>query len=367
MKKLWPYTEKKKTKSAPPKPSQEINVLILQIESTIINMYKTTINKHKQQDPTFLKSWDPSRFLSDSNGIRLLEEIARRTQTICTEEQIKNIAFTLPGTLDEPSTIEGSSRLGIYEAVNVTVECSRLGMPPVEVFHDAECQAIGEVIIDSSRLSTTMERGKETFVYIVVDEGVGSSVFINGRPYYGAGVAGHIGRLVMNPCGTFNPTFNSRGTLEVYAARPWISQNVVNEYLAEKDKSGALPDNSSPFRAAVAVAADSGKAKLLSFPQLADGAREKDTLLLPVLLDAAQSLGFAMNAIITILNPPLIVLGGGMITEIPGFSQQVIDYARRNSFAGIWNETIVDIAHSSKDSQVKGAAYLLSQSIYGDS
>jgi len=339
------------------------SALVLQIEATIIKMHRTTIEEGIVRERTCLDSWDPHAFLSDRHGIRLLEEMARRTKSICSNERIDCIALTLPGTLEGTSSIEASSRLGIYESVNVTVECEKLRLPPTYVFHDAECLALGEVLLSSSPLHASMERGRETFVYIVVDEGVGSSIFIDGKPYHGAGVAGHIGRLVMHPYGTFNPTFSSHGTLEVFAARPWVSQNVVNEYLAEKDKSGALPANSNPFRAAVAAAANSGKTHLLTFSQLDEGVKGDDTLLLPVLEDAAQNLAIAINSIITILNPPLIVLGGGMITEVSGFSKKVIDYTRRNAFAGSWNETTVQIARAAKDSQVTGAAYFLSHSI----
>ena len=336
--------------------------LILQIEAASINVYRITIDKGTVCEQSRIDSWDPQTFLSDRRGIRLMEEIARRTQSICLSERIDCIALTLPGTLEGVSSIQASSRLGIYEAINVTTEAERHRLPPTYVFHDAECLALGEVISNGTPLHASMERGHETFVYVVVDEGVGSSIFIDGKPYHGAGVAGHIGRLVMRPYGTFNPAFKSHGTLEVFAARPWVSQNVVNEYLSEKDKSGALPANANPFRAAVAAAASSGKTHLLTFSQLDKGVTEGDALLLSVLEDAAQNLAMAINAIITILNPPLIVLGGGMITKISGFSTKVIDCTRRNAFAGSWNETTIQIARSNSTSQISGAAHFLSHS-----
>jgi predicted NBD/HSP70 family sugar kinase len=341
-------------------PFNTCRALILQIEASVVTMHRAVINKGEIHEHAHLDSWDPGRFISDRKGIRLLEEIARHCQSICSKDKIDCVALTLPGTVDGTSIIEGSSRLGIYEALDVTAECAKLRMPPTFVFHDAECLALGEVLSSLTPLHPEMESGKETFVYIIVGEGVGSSIFIDGKPYHGAGVAGQIGRLMMHPSGTFSPIFNSRGTLEVFAARPWVSQNVVNEYLAEKDKAGALPANSSSFRAAVAAAANTGKLQLLTFSQLDEGIKEKDALLLSVLEDAAQNLAIAINSIITILNPPLIVLGGGMITELSGFAQKVIDYTRRNAFAGSWNATTIHIARGAADSQIKGTAYFLS-------
>jgi glucokinase len=316
-----------------------------------------------RNQPECLDSWDPQPFLTDSKGLRLLEEIARRIQTLRsrTHEQVDFLAFTLPGTLEGVSTIDGSSRLGIYDLIDVTAECSKLRIPPAYVFHDAECAAIGEILSGAVPNDTRLVPGEETFAYIVVDEGVGSSLFIAGHPYRGAGVAGHIGRLVMQPSGAFNPTFMSRGTLEVFAARPWVSQNVVNEYLAEKGKSGALPASSSSFRAAVEAASLRGNERKLTLQQLADGVNMRDPIVMTVLEEAAQCLSVAINAIITIVNPPLIMLGGGMISELPVFSQMLVSYARRNAWAGSWNETTIHITKCGRDAQILGAAHFLSQ------
>jgi len=341
----------------------KFQALIIQIEAPLISMYETIIKQGVVQgNPTFLKNWDPSNFLSHKQGKRLLEEIARQIRSVCFNKKIDYIALTLPGTIEGTSTIEGSSRLGIFESINVTEVCRKLDLPPTYVFHDAECCAIGELNLYLSKNSVA-ETNYNTFVYIIVDEGVGSSIFINGHPYNGAGVAGHLGRLVLQPYGIFNPTFKSRGTLEAFAARPWISQSVVNEYLAEKGKRGSLKASSNPFRAAVEAAASSGKVSQLTLDILAEGVKLEDPLLLTVLEEAAQNLGIAINAIITIMNPPLIMLGGGMITNIPGFSKKVIDYARRNAFAGSWNETTIHIANAGKESQILGTAHFLSKTI----
>jgi len=337
--------------------------LIVQIEATEVCAYKTPISLESGVGELSVEEkWDPRAFLTEPNGVRLFEELARRTRNTIAKNPRAALAclgLTLPGTLEGVSVISGSSRLGIWESVDVTSECERHGLPPVFVFHDVESLAVGEALTldGSSGVSATPP---VTFAYILVDEGVGSALIIDGRPYRGAGVAGHIGRLLVEPRGAFNPTFTSRGTLELFVARPWVSQSVVNEYLAEKDKHGALDRTASAFRAVVDTAAARGRGHDLTVAQLANGIRLKDPIVTAVLDEAAQYLSLAINAIITIMNPPLIYLAGEMITELPGFSDQVLSYARRNSWAGSWNETTIRITRTGRQTQITGAAKLLS-------
>ena len=98
-------------------------------------------------EPEALPSWDPRKFLSDPRGLRLIEEVVRRLRELIPklETQPEAVALSLPGTLEGTSICSGSSRLGIYETVDVSDEAKRLGGPTCYLFHDAECLAIGEV------------------------------------------------------------------------------------------------------------------------------------------------------------------------------------------------------------------------------
>ena len=339
--------------------------LILRIESTSVSVHRVSLaGGGANADVTPLNTWDPRPFLTDQNGRRLFEEISRRVSQVTKQVgRIHGIGLTLPGTLRGESVVEGSSRLNIRDEVDVTTQFEAFGAPPTYVFHDAECMGLGEALSDGNAKVLS----HDTFALLLVDEGVGASFFINGKPYRGAGVAGHIGRLVVEQHGTFNPTFASRGTLEVFAARPWVSQNVVNEYLCEKGKTGALAPTASSFRAAVDAAASGSMSRNLTFQQLADGMTSGDHVATSVLTDAAQYLSTAINAIITIMNPPLIVMGGGMILEIPGFYDLVVSHARRTAWAGSWNETTLRVARLGRDAQVSGAAYSLSRILTGGS
>jgi len=288
----------------------------------------------------------------------LIEEVARRAKIACRNLTVNAVAITLPGTVEDNSVVSGSSRLGIHESADFTSELRNCGLPPSYVFHDVECLAIGEARHGKHKTLASLTPHKENFAYVLVDEGIGCSLFVDGRVHKGAGVAGHLGRMVVQPAGLYNPTFSSRGPLEVFSSRPWVSKNIVAEYLSEKDKRHTGGVSNDVFRAAVAAAAE-GDWTGLTIRHIADGIRSRDPIVATVLQDAAQYLSIAINAIITIVNPPTIILGGCMFEELPEFADSVLSASRRHAWAGSWNETDLQIASMGRTAQTLGAVDLL--------
>jgi glucokinase len=346
-----------------PRVSRDLTYLILVLEASYVRQYAVRSARGAIDDlPTQLASWDPATFCDHPRGIRLIEEIVRRVRDLTPKiaPSPVAVAISLPGTVEGCSVVSGSSRLGIYDTVNFTDEIQRIGGPPTYVFHDVECMALGEARYGTHPDVQNNAFLLENLAYILIDEGVGSALRIGGRFHKGAGVAGHLGRLVVQPGGVYNKTFSSRGPLEVYAGRPWVSHNIVTEFLSEKDKRGARTDDASAFRAAVAAASERDWTAL-SFEQIAEGIKARDPLVVTVIEDAAQYMSIALNAMITIVNPPLIILGGGMIDSLPDFGETLLSHARRHAWAGTWNETIIHIATLGRRAQILGAAEMVEQ------
>lgn len=303
--------------------------------------------------------WDCSTFLGDSTGVRLVEEIGRRIRKARQElgRDIAYVGLSVPGTVDGTHTVVRSSRLNIRSPLNVSDVFAHLRLSECRVFHDTECLALGEAIRSAQNNRADSSPPSDCFAYVLVDEGVGASVFLNGEVLKGAGAAGHLGRLVVEPDGAFNPVFESKGALETFASRPWVSINIVNEYLASQGKGeSATP---SPFRSAVEAASTREEKNVLTVRDIAAGIKENDPIATTVLESGARYLGLGLNAIIAVLNPPLVVLGGDMITEVPGFADKAIEYARRFSWSTAWNRTEIRVATATRDVQLVGTAHML--------
>jgi len=332
--------------------------LVLNLEAAAVSQHLVDIaTDGSVLEPETLASWNPSPYLTDRNGLRLIEEISRRTKAICSDQRppVDAIAITLPGTIEEHAIVTGSSRLGIHSAADFGSELRARDLAACYLFHDVECLALGEARYGKHQDADALVTAKENFAYVFVDEGIGSCLFLDGRIHRGAGVAGHLGRMVVQPNGAYDRRFSSRGPLEVFASRPGVSTNIVAEYLSEKDKREAGGTTNTAFRAAVATAA-TGEWTALSISHIRDGIRARDPIVTTVLEDAAQYLSIAINAIITIVNPPLILLGGAMIEQLPEFAASVTSASRRHAWAGSWNETDLRVASLGRRAQTLGAA-----------
>jgi predicted NBD/HSP70 family sugar kinase len=304
--------------------------------------------------------WDCSSYLDDQTGVRLAEEILRRLRlaTDTLKHRPDVVALSMPGTLEGDTTVARSTRLGILEPLNITALFAERGLRPVYVLHDTECLALGEARFGALQDDPAIRQGDETFAFIYAHEGIGSTLYHGGRPFRGAGNAGRIGRLVVAPDGPYNRTFMSRGSLEIFAARPWVSTNLVGLYLAERGKAGEGLVGDRTFRSWLSAEAEADWSGL-TFQQIALGIRSNDPLAVAVMEEAARYLGLAVHALVTVAHPPAIILGGGMVTDLPGFFEAVTSHARRFSYEMAWNSTTIRRATLGEEAQTRGAAELV--------
>jgi predicted NBD/HSP70 family sugar kinase len=150
----------------------------------------------------------------------------------------------------------------------------RLGVE-VQIGNDANLGATAERFFGAARRSRSL-------VYVMLAEGVGAGLFLDGRPYFGAkGVAGEFGHVVVAPGGQVCRCGN-RGCLETVAG----ADALVAALPARTD--GTTPDLDQ-----VLAACRAGEA----------GSRR-------VVADAGRAVGTALAGVCTMLDPDLVVIGG---------------------------------------------------------
>ncbi len=122
-------------------------------------------------------------------------------------------------------------------------------------------------------------RGVDDFLFLPIGTGIAGTVFAGGRPYRGAdGMAGEIGHAPV-PIGEELCACGQRGCLETYASAAALVRRYGDPGLSAAD--------------VVARAADDPRAA-------------------QVFGDAVRALGFALTTYTMLLDPALIVLGGGL-------------------------------------------------------
>ncbi len=185
---------------------------------------------------------------------------------------------------------------------NVPLEdelCARLGLP-VLAENDANAAALGE-----ARRGAGFGAGE--LVFVTVSTGIGAGLILNGRIYRGAaGFAGEVGHMVVkpdgHPCGC-----GRRGCLETVASGTAIAR-VANAALRE-GKTTLLTK----------LAEENGGR--LGAPQVFAAAGQGDALAAEILTDAVYYLGIGLVNLVNLLNPEVIVIGGGVAAAGEQFLQ----------------------------------------------
>ena len=211
---------------------------------------------------------------------------------------------------------------------------------PVEVYldNDANAAALGELWQGAGQ-------GAQHMVMITVGTGVGGGLILGGRLYRGAtGSAGEIGHTILLEGG---PRCNCgiQGHLEALTSAPWMVKR-VREALAQGQES-------SLTNVVNIEAKDIFKA-----------AGEGDALAQKMVAETAKYLGMGLANLVNILNPELIVIGGGvskagslllepirekikeLALEVPASSVQVVR-ARLGNDAGSYGAAAL-VLHSRK-------------------
>ncbi len=161
---------------------------------------------------------------------------------------------------------------------------------PVWMEMDAYAAALGEAWQGAGA-------GANDLVYVVVGTGIGAGILVGGRPYRGwRGTAGEIGHTVIEPDG---PACNcgSYGCLEALAAGPAI----------------ALRARGAIRQGRPTAIADRAGGEEITAKTVIEAARAGDGVAQEIVEQTARYLGIGLANLIHLLNPEVIVLGGGVI------------------------------------------------------
>lgn len=172
--------------------------------------------------------------------------------------------------------------------VNVPLEecLSHLLAVPVMVENDANAAAFGETRLGAGK-------GCHDVIYVTVSTGVGAGLVLNNRVYRGSGgFAGEIGHMVVKPngpicgCGRF-------GCLETMASGTAIARMA----------SEAVERGATTLLA---------QTETISAEHVFKAARQGDKVAQQVLEEAIHYLGIGLVNMINLLNPEIVVIGGGV-------------------------------------------------------
>ncbi len=220
--------------------------------------------------------------------------------------EVTAVGVGLPGLVQDNRVLNAPNLTGWdehFDAVELLREA--LGVP-VFVGNDADVGLLGE-------WQAGIAVGQRDVLGVWMGTGIGGSLILGGRPYRGAtGVGGEFGHVLVQPGGAMCGC-GRRGCVEAYAGRRMMG-------LAAEAKCAAGRES-----ALFSIMAKKGKPTPTS--SVWGAAIEAGDEVATELMDTAvEKLGTAIGSAVNLLDPDLVVLGGGMAEE---FGQELADRVAR--------------------------------------
>ncbi|MDO5376975.1 MAG: ROK family protein [Clostridia bacterium] len=250
---------------------------------------------------------------------------------------IAAIGVGVPGICNpKTGVIPFCTNLGWHEVPFVSELQSYIQLP-VHVDNDATVAGFAESIAGVSA-------GSSASVFLTLGTGVGGAIIIGGRPYSGAhGVGSEIGHMILAMDGEMCSCGN-RGCFERYASATAIIRE--GRRAVEKHPESAIMKRCG------------GNPERINAKTIIDCAKEGDETAKAVFAYYVKGLAHGIVSIINILDPEVIVLGGGVSMAGDFLLSAVREEVAKHVFYKTMPYARIELAQLGADAGIIGAALL---------
>ncbi len=228
----------------------------------------------------------------------ILEDIASAARKLMEKYPVEHIGIGSAGRIDrENGIVITAGNLPFRNTEVVKILEQKLGVPAM-LDNDGNCAVIGEYLAG-------IARGKQDVLMITVGTGIGGGVICGGKLLTGNhGRGGEVGHFVINiydptpcPCGL-------RGCFEQYCSAKALTANTAEAVVR------------NPMAIISRVAEERGKVD----GRTAFIAAERGCEVGQHLLDEYfENFGLALNSLVKIFMPEIVIIAGGITNEGDGF------------------------------------------------
>ena len=275
---------------------------------------------------------------TENKGEAILPDVAESLKKKMEEKgieasQMSGIGIGVQAPVDDNGVVQNTANLGWgYKEVNREME--ELTGLKVAAGNDANVAALGEMWLGAGK-------GQKNMIMVTLGTGVGGGVIVNGHPLVGAhGAGGEIGHLCVNYEETEHCGCGKTGCLEQYASATGIAR-LAKKRLAADDAASSLRDK-----------------KEISAKTVFNALKDGDKVAEEIVEEFGVYLGHAMANLAAVVDPSVIVIGGGVSKA----GEILLDYVEKNfqekAFFANKNTEFV-LATLGNDAGICGAAKLI--------
>lgn len=291
---------------------------------------------NRRQEPTLAKEGADSVV---NRLIHFIEFLSSQNSTL----ELKGIGVGCPGIIDiEQGVIHKSPNLPGFKDVPLKRILHEHFRVPSFIENDANTIAFGEKYYG-------VGKDVSSLVCLTLGTGVGGGIILDNKLWHGFnGMAAEVGHITIIPdgikCGCGN-----NGCLEVYASATAVVNRAID--LISKGKESKLKDI---FKSGAKLTAK----------MVYEAALENDLLSCQILDQTGKYLGIGIADLINLLNPEMIVIGGGMASAwdllFPPMSLEI----KKRAFDIPAQSARIVRAQLGDDAGIFGAAALVSHAVF---
>ncbi len=253
--------------------------------------------------------------------------------------KIKGIGVGSPGTVNlNTGKIEGSCP-NLPQMVNVNLKrwLSKSFEFPIYVDNDANVMALAESKFGAAK-------GYKDVLCLTLGTGIGGGIILDGKLFHGSNFAGaEFGHMTICHNGR-KCNCGGIGCLEMYASAPAMVKDT--RWLLRRDRKSIIRK---------LIFEDARK---LTTEIIFEAERKGDVLASNVINQACAYLGAGIASAVNLLNPQLVVIGGGVSEGGQGFIRRIEKEVKKRAFPSATKNLKVVRAKLGNDAGFIGAAML---------
>jgi glucokinase-like ROK family protein len=235
-----------------------------------------------------------------------------------------------------PPIMPGWNKYPVREALSQVLGC------PVLVDNDVNIMALGEH-------HAGLAKQVDDFLFVKIGTGIGCGIFVEGRVHRGVtGSAGDIGHIAVEDDGPTCACGNT-GCLEALFSGPALA----------RDATTAATAGQSAF-----LARRLDEAGALTAFDVADAAAAGDQAAIAMVRDGGRRVGKVLAGLVSILNPGLIVIGGGVSRVGHALLAEIRGVVYRQSLPLATGNLPIVVSELGDQAGVTGAARMISDHVF---
>lgn len=245
-------------------------------------------------------------------------------------EEILAIGIGAPGLIDQEKGVILTAANLPFENYALAEAIKMVYPVPVKLENDGNAALLGEYHLG-------IRKGKQNLVYITVSTGVGGAAMVEGKLLLGAtGGAFEVGHMPLMKDSAILCGCGQYGHVESFVSGTGISRSMERALLSGEESIISL-EHSFGTR------------------EIHEAAVKGDALSKKILEEAYTYLGMTVSQVITMLNPEVLILGGGVSSIGEMFLERVKYHTERYTLQLLYNATEIRLSSFQEKTGVVGA------------